>query len=153
MSGDLNIRTAVAPDAEAFQRLHTDSVRTLCSDRYTPEQIEGWLRNRSPEGYLEGIERGEMFIAEIDGKAVGFGHAAPGRIWGVFVDPHFAGQGIGSKLLLRGVERASKAKSCSVELQATLNAVGFYQKFGFVEVEEQTIRRNGVDLPFILMKK
>jgi len=74
------IRPATTGDAGRVYALHTHSVRALCKDHYSPEQISGWLKNRSPQVYLPciaGIDGGEMFIAEAGPQIIGFGHAVP----------------------------------------------------------------------------
>jgi len=60
----LKIRSAIATDADAIHELHTKSVQELCAEHYTPEQIAGWLKQRTSAGYLPGIERNEIFVAE-----------------------------------------------------------------------------------------
>ena len=39
-----------------------------------------------------------------------------------------------------------------VVVVSTLNAVGFYTKNGFVEVERKTTRRGNIDLPCVYME-
>lgn len=34
----------------------------ICKDFYTETQIQAWLEGRSPEGYYEGINNGEMYV-------------------------------------------------------------------------------------------
>ena len=43
-----------------------------------------------------------MYLAECEGKAVGFGHAENGEIHAVFVDPDWVGKGVGRRSRHRG---------------------------------------------------
>ena len=67
------LRNARPADAQRIHELHTASVRGLCMGHYSQEVIDGWLQNRSPQGYLPGIEKGQTFVAEDGGTILGFG--------------------------------------------------------------------------------
>ena len=145
------IRLAKREDAEAIHELHTVSVRALCKDTYSPDVIDGWLRNRTPEGY-KGIEKKEMYVAEGDGSVVGFSHVVPGEIAAVFVHPHHARQGIGSALVRHAITKARPANGGSIRVDSTLNAQRFYETMGFTKTGERTARRNDVDIPIVEME-
>lgn len=147
----MGIKTATISDAKKMHRLHTSAVRTTCKDFYTEKQINAWLEGRSPEGYHEGINKGDMFIAEENGKMVGFGHAIPGEIVAVFVDPAFHGKGVGKLLLDYGLKIALKGRQ-KVKAESTINAEGFYAKHGFVKIKESSVKRRGVEIPIIVME-
>ena len=151
MQKELGIRQATVDDAGRIHEIHTQSVRTLCKGHYSSEQIAGWLKNRSPQGYLPGIGRGEMFVATDGLSILGFGQAIPGEIHAVYVAPEYAKQGVGILLLEQALTAARAGSQRDVYLEATLNAQGFYKKAGFVELERSTVRRNDVLLPVIRM--
>jgi len=148
----LKIRSAIATDADAIHELHTKSVQELCAEHYTPEQIAGWLKQRTSAGYLPGIERNEIFVAEAHFEIVGFGHAIPGEVLAVFVAPDRAHQGIGTALLAHAMDIARKNAQWVVRLEATLNAQKFYERAGFVVIDGKTVRRGGVYLPVLAME-
>src|SRR5439155_25525451 len=129
-----------------------NSVKALCKDHYSLEQITGWLKNRTPQGYLPGIERGEMFVAVNERRIVGFGHAVPGEVVAVYVEPEWTRHGVGRAILAEGITRARGGHQGAIRLDATLNAQEFYKKAGFVEVEWKTVRRNDMLLPIIVME-
>ena len=56
------IRLAVATDKERLHTIHTHAVKDACKGFYNDEQIDSWLMNRSPEGYLDGINKKEMYV-------------------------------------------------------------------------------------------
>ena len=88
------------------------------------------MANRTLEGYLEAIENNEMFVVERDGRILGFGHSLPGEIVGIFVATEYKGTWVGKVLFKKALEIASK-RTERVKLEATLNAVSFYEQFGF----------------------
>ena len=153
MKRKLIIRKARENDAEPIHKLHSCSVRTLCCEVYSPEIIEGWLANRSPQGYLPGILRGEMYVAESDGQIVGFGHAIPGEIAAIYVDPAFIRCGIGRQLVEHGMKMATAGDYKTVKIDSTLNARSFYESCGFRFIKEITLRRNNVDIPALELRR
>jgi putative acetyltransferase len=152
MASRFKIRTAVGDDAVRIHELHTRSVRELCKDEYSDEQINGWLNHRTPDGYLPGIKAKEMFVAISAGLVVGFGHAVPGEIWAVYEAPEFSKQGVGSLILKHGIDVAQSDHQGSIYLDSTLNARGFYEKKGFVEIERALVRHGDVLLPVVKME-
>jgi GNAT superfamily N-acetyltransferase len=153
MKEQVTIRQAIKLDAAPIHELHQRSVRQLCSEAYSKEIIEGWLANRTPQGYLPGIDRGEMYVAEIDGRVVGFGHAVPGEIAAIYVDPAFTRRGIAKQLLQHGMNMATAGDSKAVKIDSTLNARPFYESCGFRFVKEITLRRNNVDIPALELRR
>ncbi len=147
-----NIREANSQDAERLHQLHTASVRALCSGHYPAEIIDGWLSNRRPEGYLRGIERGDIFVVERDSKVVGFGEAASGKIIAVYVDPIAGRLGVGSAIMRRALEKARRGWQGPIHLESTLNAKSFYERFGFRVVQRTTVQRNTVAVPVVVME-
>ncbi len=142
---------AKATDAEKIHRIHTSAVKTTCKDFYTQEQIKAWLKGRSAEGYQDPIARGEMYLAKEDDEVLGFGHAVPGEIAAVYVDPSHSGKGVGKMLLEHGLKIASKDHQ-KVKVESTVNAEGFYEKYGFMKAEESYVTRNRVKIPTVVME-
>ena len=149
---EVSIRLATQADAPAIHDLHLRSVRALCSPYYEHDVIEGWLGGRSPSGYLRGISSGAIFVAEVHTQLLGFGEAVRGEILAIYVDPRWVGRGVGRRLLSEALDLAA-APLGSVRLEATLNAVSFYERGGFSQVGQATVRRNDVDVPVVIMEK
>jgi GNAT superfamily N-acetyltransferase len=147
----VTIRTATPTDAPRLDDLHAASVRALCAGHYSPEIIDGWLLDRTPDGYLPPIGRGAIFVAELSGEIVGFGETAPGTVVAIYVDPARTRRGVGRCLLLRALDRARDDGSASVVVESTLNASPFYQQHGFREVRRETVTRNQVQVPIVVM--
>jgi len=91
---------------------------------------------------LQQIERGEIFVAELDGRVVGFaavvtedGHL---ELDGLFVEPNLWRRGIGAALVAEATHRARRA-GLALMVVANLAARGFYERCGFaLEGEAET---------------
>ena len=150
---ELLIRGACASDARDMHELHVRAVDAFCRGHYSDDQVEVLLIGRTPEGYLPAIERDEMFVMESDRRMVGFGHTTRGEVQALFVDPGWAGRGVGSALLRHAIGLAARGHEGPIQLTSTLNAVGFYRARGFVEVGPTELNKHGVALPFMLMEQ
>ena len=153
VDASLTIRTARREDALRLHELHDASVRALCATHYTKDIIEGWLHGRTPSRYLTPIERGAIFVAELNEKVVAFGEAATGAVVAVYVDPSVTGQGLGRLILTRAVDLAREGHSGPIRVESTLNASAFYQHHGFVEVKRAIVSRNQVEVPIVHLER
>jgi len=149
----LLIRAARVSDASDLHELHARAVDAFCRGHYSDDQVQVLLIGRTAEGYLPAIERDEMFVMESDGCMVGFGHATQGEVEALFVDPGWAGRGIGGALLEHALQLAVRGHEGPIQLKSTLNAVGFYEAHGFVEVGATELDKHGMALPFVLMER
>jgi predicted N-acetyltransferase YhbS len=173
----ISIRTATPADAPALKRLLERSVRTLSVGYYTQCQIESALV------YVFGVDTqliadGTYFVAELDGQIVGCGgwskrrtlyggdQAKSGeddlldpateaaRIRAFFVDPDFARQGVGRKLIEVCETAAADAGFRRLELGATLPGQPMYAAVGYTAVERvEHAMPDGEKLPIIIMQK
>lgn len=155
-SEHISIRRAKPEDSEAICRIHIASVRELCADYYTLEQIEAWIGKSASENVRKAIlERGEIiFVAEIKKTIVGFASLFEQEVRAVYVHPSYARQGIGT-LLLNAVEREAVAKQVEkLEVVASTNAKSFYLAQGYKVIEQlfHTLV-SGVQIPCIYMEK
>ena len=93
-----------------------------------------------------------MYVYKIEDQVVGFGHAVPGEIEAIFVDPDYQGQGIGRRLLNHGC-RVAGIDGASIRLEATPNAEAFYAHAGSQKVDEHLLKRGEVLLKVIGMER
>ena len=147
IKNNITIREAVNSDAERIHEIQCAAVRGLCSAVYSPEIIEGWLKNRSPAHYLRNIPAWNMYVAETEEKTVGFGGAVPGEIISTYVDPAYARRGIGTALMRYGMKIANVKAPGVIRIQSTKNARPFYETFGFKVIRDIILRRNDVEFP------
>lgn len=146
-----SIRLARPGDLTAIARIHVASVRGLCRTHYAPGQLERWVR-QGPRLYEWMLRSSTVFVAERGGVVVGFAAVALARreVRAVYVHPRVAGLGVGPRLLQR-CERTARAFGIRVlRLSAALNAVRFYERFGWAR---SAAGRSPHGLPCIHMRK
>jgi putative acetyltransferase len=138
------IRRATPADAEQITPVHVASIRTLCAKDYTQEQIDAWAGWKSPEKYRAAMAAGEIFfVAEVDGRVVGFAVLHGDEVKAVYIHPDYVGSGLGRRLL-DAVE--AEARTCGVELlqlTSTLTSVGFYKACGYTRGDDHEHRVTG----------
>ena len=102
-----------------------------------------------PDAYL---------VAEAeDGSIVGFGeiNIDAGEVEAVFVDPEFGRCGVGSQVLQALEELARRQGLTALVLDASLNAVKFYERAGYQQTKPTVCvyGKDAVPVPGMLMTK
>ena len=143
------VREATAEDAEAIRRVHAASIRGLAASHYDADQIESWSDvdeddySLPAEGFHVVVAEaagGEVDRGEDDDTVVGFGalDLESGEVRAVYVHPDHAGGGVGSAILAELEAAAADAGLMNLHLTASLNAVPFYERHGWVSTEPTT---------------
>lgn len=152
----LKIRRARQEDCHSIGIVHAAAVSGIRTGVYTPEEIQAWAVPKKPESYEESIRIKEFFVAEDEGVIVGFGvlNQEVAEVEAVYVSPEAGRRGIGLELLRKLEERASDLGIRELRLNASLNAVPFYEKAGYVAQERSKYRLlTGVEIACIPMVK
>ncbi|PSJ59945.1 GNAT family N-acetyltransferase [Pseudaminobacter soli (ex Li et al. 2025)] len=126
-----SLRPAHRADGLAVFEVTRFSVRALAKNHYSPEQIDGWMGNRTAEYYEDLIAKGRMVVAEQAGRIVGFVDSEPGEVTRLFLLEEAAGSGLGKRLLEIGIDHARLGHEGPIKVESTINAEGFYQRHGF----------------------
>jgi GNAT superfamily N-acetyltransferase len=150
------IRRAAHADAQAIHRVHMASIRELGMSHYSPEQVDAWCGNRSPDAYLSQIEGKHVWVALIDDEVCGFAQldAGTATVEAVYVAPEVAHRGWGSMLLAVLEAQASGMGIGELRLDASLNAVAFYAFAGYSLVGQAMHElAPGVHIPCVTMRK
>jgi putative acetyltransferase len=152
----VSIRPATPSDLVRVAEIHRDSVLALCSGHYDAAELAEWTSVLRPEAYALLLSLREMYVAEADGELVGFGVLGPADalIHATYVTPGAARRGVGRALIAR-MEEAARGRGCGeLHLNATLNAVSFYERLGYVRGADAKNRLpSGVELPCVQMHK
>jgi len=127
------VRPAHESDVDAIVRVHGESIRVLCRERYGEREIAAWIAFRPPEAYRSAFASRELFVAERRGAVIGFGQLDPrrGEIEACYVAPDAVGGGVGAALLQKMEAEARRRGHAVVHLNATLNAEPFYERMGY----------------------
>ena len=158
------VRPARPDDAPDILALHIESIRALGPAAYDDAQVAAWAEKDGaekdgPDQYPIEEAGHHLVVAESNDGLVGYGHLVPDEqeVRAVYVHPDHVRERIGSTLLAhlegyalgRGLDR--------LQLWASLNAVGFYERMGYRPTEEETIEKEWdgcrVTLSVIAMEK
>ena len=136
--------------------MHSAAVRGIRTAHYTSEEIQAWAVPKLPENYEESIRSKEFFVAEDEGVILGFGvlNQESCEVEAVYVTPEAGRRGIGLAILRKLEERASTQGLSELRLNASLNAVPFYEQAGYVAQEPSKYRLlTGVEIACVPMIK
>ena len=151
------IENSTGEDLAECLKLIKLSVAEFAASCYSREQIDAWL-DHYPEcaEFAKWGRHRTTFVARDENRLVGFGQLDLGRreIEGVHVAPDKARSGIGRRLVTEMENVVLRAGLEDIQVQASLNAEGFYAACGYSVVERISFRcRNGVSLNALLMQK
>jgi putative acetyltransferase len=104
---------------------------------YDDRQIHAWAWRHTPERLAERMSRRTFVVAQAGHDLVAYGQldVAAGVLRSLHVAPEWQRQGVGRRVANDLLAQARAAGRATVELDASLNAVGFYRSLGFDELE------------------
>ena len=125
----LRIRLAQPHERDELEALQWRA--TLTTDRHRDDLLANPDAVDLP---LEQIERGDVFVADLDGEVTGFAvllaHRGVAELDGLFVEPNCWRQGVGSALVDEAAHRARQL-GLTLAVTAGVEASGFYERCGF----------------------
>lgn len=136
--------------------VHSSAIRSGAADHYPPEVVDVWVNAFNSENFPRNIQRLEFFVAELeDGRIAGFVafDLETGEVDSVYVAPWGGGLGLGATLLSFAEEWAKTMGLKELWLDASLNAVAFYSRFGWREARSHARVRDGVEISLVRMEK
>lgn len=148
---NVTIRLASKKDYLQIIAVQLKSLEVLAAKDYQPHQLQALLNNKSyPRSVLEIV-----FVAEVEDKIIGF--AALDRytssLAGLFVDPDYTRQGIGTKLLQKVEIEAVRLNIPILWVCASLTGYPFYQANNYQTIKKNSILIDYTFIPCIQMKK
>jgi putative acetyltransferase len=153
----MKIRKASAADKEKLSKMHIASIRKLCANHYTRQQLDAWTSVLVPQVYEQALKEKVVLTAcDSGGDLSGLGilDIENKELSAVYVHPDVVGKGVGSKLLKALEKIAQSSGLIDITVHATLNAKGFYLAHGYLEQESTSHHLpNGSKLACIRMVK
>jgi len=146
------IRTANKGDTNSIYKVHTDSIRELCSSCYKKEDITHWIARQHPSKYELFIDNKAMHVVVLEDQIVAFGHLeqfneTTAEVCGLYVSPRTSRKGIGT-LMLCFLEDKAKLKGYeNIRLKSSLNAQSFYLANGYQVLQQDVCHCAGYDHP------
>ena len=146
----------IAPsDGASILRVHRRAILLDGVRAYSPAMVHSWADGMNADYAGRAEQSGSTVeVAQLHGAVVGFCGALGNEIEGLFVDPGFAGRGIGRGLIERAFRRMRAGGHDSAKVVAALSGVGFYEALGFRPVRGvRHATRGGLVLPVLEMAR
>ncbi len=142
-------------DLAAVAGLFTSAVHALTGAHYDAAQREAWAP-RPPDlaAWRTRLEPLDVLVAQDDEGLAGFVATAPaGRLELLFVAPHRARRGVATRLYVAAEAALAVQGARTITTEASDAARPFFERQGFLPVEDQTVTRAGVHLHRTAMRK
>lgn len=142
-------------DAINIAALFRDTIHTVNTRDYTPEQINAWApATINVDKWAVKLAEHYTVIAECNGEMCGFGDMDnTGYFDHLFVHKDHQGKGIASRIV-KGIESyAVKKQFPVITVAVSITAKPFFLKQGYVIVKQQEVTYNGAVFTNFLMKK
>ncbi|HYC94220.1 MAG TPA: GNAT family N-acetyltransferase [Sphingomicrobium sp.] len=131
--GDLSIRLARPEERDELEELQRRASLALAEYRDDLEAHADAIH--LPQ---EQLDRGAVFVAELEGRPVGFAALDGPELDGLFVEPGLWRRGIG-RMLVEAATHEARRRGLSLTVLGNPSARKFYERCGFVaEGTEQT---------------
>ena len=149
------IRKYKPGDETDISALISRSLIALNNADYPGQVIKNMCQRYSPSNIAELSHTRDIFVAEEDGEIVGTVNleGPKGRLfmgaYALFVDPQSIKQGIGRSLMELAEEKAKSIGFRQIRVTSSLTARKFYEKIGYVKVDETESEEYGSGLLMI----
>ena len=127
------IRRSGPDDGPAIEAIHAAAVRAGYRECYLPADVDAWIAGMAAWRIGVDTARRDVLMAEEGGRIAGFAalDAAASEVTAVYVDPASWRHGVG-RGLLDAVETIARLRGVATAgLDASLNAVPFYEATGW----------------------
>lgn len=144
----MRVRDATEKDVPEIRSVHEAAIRELGPAAYTDEQVAAWASGVETADYGAVTADDHAFLVAVDESAVvgfgslrwqppdGYASDPDAEVTGIYVHPDHARDGVGTALLRELEARADRASPDTLGLQASRNAVPFYDAHGYERVTE-----------------
>ena len=151
----MNIRRFQSGEEFALFEVFYSAVHLIARNDYSEEQLNAWAPLDFDRGrWVDRINGINPFVAEIDGKPVGYADIQPnGYIDHFFVSGYHSRQGIGKALMQSIHNEAKRLNITELTSNVSQTAQPFFNRFGFVVVDLKKPIIRGVELQNALMRK
>jgi putative acetyltransferase len=151
----IKIRTALFDDISAIVEMYRQTVHTVNSKDYTPEQITVWADGAVNYPRWEKAIKEQFFVlAEIEGKLAGFSSIAKdGYLDFMYVNKDYQRCGVARALLNEIENKALEQKNAEIYSHVSKTAKGFFEKMGYEHKEDLKDLYKGVLFINALMVK
>lgn len=145
-------------DLEEIVELFFETVHEINRKDYTEVQLDAWAPQSERETLLKSWEKSLhehiSYVAKRGSLLVGFADITlEGYVDRIYVHKDFQGQGIAKELLEKLEGEAYELGLYNLSTDASITAVPFFKKQGYIIATEKTVLRNGIALRNFTMEK
>ncbi len=151
----MRIRRFNPGEEPALFAVYHSAIHLIASRDYTEAQVNAWAPTDLDSELWANRMRGiNPFVAEIDGKVVGYADVQEnGYIDHFFVSGRHPRQGIGKALMETIQLEATRLRLIELTSDVSRTAQPFFERFGFNVVEQRTPVIRDIEVPNALMRK
>jgi ribosomal protein S18 acetylase RimI-like enzyme len=127
--------------------LFINTVHNINKKDYTKEQLNAWANPKYDLRIWEKrFEKSKPYLCMFEDEVVGFCEYYDGYIDCFYIHFKYQGCEIGKLLLTHVLEIAKNDKIDKIKVDASITAKPFFEKFGFIQVKENLVKRENVEL-------
>jgi len=153
MPDDLSIRPMQPADVERVSEVIVSAIRADLPSSYPPDVVAGLVAGNSPQAVAAHAPKQADYVCLLAGRIVAMIGLKRNEVGHLFVEPEFAGRGVGRRLVAFAADQFRRAGYPDMIVLSSLNAVGFYARCGFVEEGRGSFEVGaGLPLEYIRMR-
>ncbi|CAI8891628.1 GNAT family N-acetyltransferase [Kosakonia quasisacchari] len=135
----MQLRLARPAEAEVIWQIRNQAIRHGCKGVYEDSVIAAWTPDKMPESQRTMIANNPFYVATTlndQPVATGFLDLANASVEAIFTLPEWEGKGLATQIIDAIKQEAAKRGLARITLASTPNACTFYQKQGFIILQE-----------------
>ena len=141
-------------EAAALAELFYQTVHAVCTEDYTPAQLDAWADGRvNIAAWDRSFLRHHTLVARMDGEIVGFADLDGRYLDRLYVHKEHQRQGVATALAQALEGQAAAQGQVRMTTHASITARPFFEKRGYRVIKEQQVERKGVLLTNFVMEK
>jgi len=129
------IRRFEEKDAQKVFEFIKRSILQLNGKDYPENILKNMVITNTPGKLISRAKKTDCFVYEEDDKLIGTVSLENNHVFSLYVDPDYIEQKKGSELMMF-IENIAKQKYSTITLNATITAVGFYEKLGYKKISK-----------------
>ncbi|AFZ26222.1 acetyltransferase, N-acetylglutamate synthase [Cylindrospermum stagnale PCC 7417] len=151
----MKVRTYEIGDTQEIIKLFYNTVHGVNIRDYTKEQVDAWApANIDIEVWMRSLSSNFTYVAEKDGKIIGFGNLEDnGHIDRFFCHQDFQRRGVGTQLLANIESKARDLGIKQLFTEASITAKPFFASKKFIVVKKQEVELRGQKFINFVMEK
>ncbi len=141
----LRLRPYRSEDSAAILALFQDTIRRVNAADYGPEEIAAWSSvELEAEAWTARFAAQFVQVAEMDGQVAGFSSlASDGHVDRFYVSARTQRRGVGQALMESLLVEARRTGMARLYTESSVTARPFFERHGFVVLEEQAVHVRG----------